>query len=61
MSDLGAFQYDAFQLDAFQVNDLNITDTDSIQLPVNCVLAGQQNNVRAGRFSGRALKRAFNE
>ena len=38
-----AFQFGAFQLHAFQIDSPGaVTDMDVLQLPVNCVLAGQQ-------------------
>lgn len=45
---------------AFQGRD--ITSTEILQKPVDCVLAGDQESpVRAGSASGRALKRVFGE
>lgn len=37
------------------------TSNRVVQLPVDCVLAGQQELTRKGRAGGRALKRAFGE
>lgn len=40
-----AFQRTAFQFGAFQMEalgDFPVTDTDVLQKPINCVLAGQQ-------------------
>lgn len=38
-----AFQRNAFQRNAFQIGDQTaITSTQTLQLPVNCVLAGSQ-------------------
>ena len=48
---LGAFQNNAFQNNAFQVNVeivQTITDTTILQLPINAVLAGQQDNMEEG-------------
>jgi hypothetical protein len=49
-----AFQFNAFQVGAFQVAGAGIlTDTDILQLPVDCVLAGQQPFTERGRtFEG---------
>lgn len=38
-----------------------ITSTNIIQKPVNCVLAGQQTSIRPGRIRGGALRHAFGE
>lgn len=38
-----------------------IVSTKMLQNPVDCVLAGDQDLVRRGRVSGRALRRAFGE
>lgn len=64
-----AFQANAFQHNAFQIvaaaGVLTVTDTVvKMQLPVNCVLAGDQKEPGAGgRLSGLtgALKRIFGE
>lgn len=60
-----AFQRDAFQINAFQMESADIggvvTSTNTIQLPVDCVLAGQQWDVRSGRVAGRFMKHTFGE
>lgn len=43
----GAFQANAFQNNAFQTSA--VTSTVSLQLPINCVLIGQQLYRRVGK------------
>lgn len=61
-----AFQRDAFQINAFQIATPDIgssvTSTETIHLPVNCVIAGQQPYGRNPRELSRAgIRHIFNE
>ena len=38
-----------------------VTSTTRLQLPINCVMAGEQVGFKTGRFSGRGLRRVFRE
>lgn len=65
-----AFQSNAFQINAFQIEGggASLTSTRVLQMPVDCVMAGDQEEYRkrgirfkTGRAKGRALKHAFGE
>lgn len=60
-SNLRAFQYGAFQVNAFQ--EISTVSTATLQLPVNCVLIGDQLYNKTGRtferMAGKAGKRVI--
>lgn len=68
-----AFQRNAFQNNAFQVGiDHTISSTTVLQKPIDCVMAGDQEDekpstrkgrltFKQGRAAGRALRHVFGE